>query len=174
MRAADPLNLTQHGNGPRCPKQIGAIAPFDASRGINSEGTRAVFCKYGIVADLARGSPDETITHILEYPGKYEFTDFGIEANQLRKFMVDNLRSRARALNVPMLINAITNRSGRQQRIVALESEVARDGSSLRAGTCSSWNNCGRSHRGSTMTGRTCSRWRSPRSTPITCRCRAW
>jgi predicted phage terminase large subunit-like protein len=69
--------------------------------------------------------PDETITRILEYARKYELTDFGIEANQFQKLMVDNLRSRADQRNVRMPINPITNRSGKQQRIAALESEVS-------------------------------------------------
>jgi len=84
--------------------------------------------KYVIAADLARRSPDETISRILEYARKYDFTNFGIESNQFQQLMVDNLRSRARSLGVRMPINAITSRSGKQQRIAALESEVSQGG----------------------------------------------
>ncbi len=81
--------------------------------------------KYVLAADLARRTPDETIEKILEYAKLYRLNNFGIEANQFQKLMVDNLRRRARELHVSMPVTPITNRAAKQQRIAALEAEVS-------------------------------------------------
>ncbi len=81
--------------------------------------------KYVIAADLARRTPDETIERILHYARMYRFSNFGIESNQFQEIMADNLRRRASQLGIPMPLHKIKNRSGKQQRIAALESEVS-------------------------------------------------
>lgn len=80
---------------------------------------------YVVAADLARRTPNATIDRIIHYAKMYRFTNFGIEGNQFQEVMVENLRERARAACVPVPITSIKNRSGKQQRIAALESEVS-------------------------------------------------
>lgn len=80
---------------------------------------------YVVAADLARRTPDATIERILHYAKMYRFANFGIEGNQFQQLMVDNLRQRARDACVPMPINSIKNRSGKPQRIAALDSEIS-------------------------------------------------
>jgi predicted phage terminase large subunit-like protein len=81
--------------------------------------------KYVVAADIARRTPDETIERILHYARMYRFSNFGIETNQFQEVMADNLRRRASELGVAMPIHKIKNRSGKQQRIAGLESEVS-------------------------------------------------
>jgi predicted phage terminase large subunit-like protein len=81
--------------------------------------------KYVVAADIARRKPDEIIEKILQYGQMYRFTSFGVEANQFQQVMVDNLTDRARDRGVRMPVYAIKNRSGKHQRIAALEAEVS-------------------------------------------------
>lgn len=81
--------------------------------------------RYVVAADLARRTPDETIERILKYGQMYRISNFGVEANQFQQLMVDDLKRRARDRKISMPVFPIKNRSGKQQRISALEAEVS-------------------------------------------------
>lgn len=81
--------------------------------------------KYVIAADLARRTPDQTVERILQYAKMYRISNFGVEANQFQQLLVDDLERRARERNLRMPVLAIKNRSGKQQRIAAMEAEVS-------------------------------------------------
>jgi predicted phage terminase large subunit-like protein len=81
--------------------------------------------KYVIAATLARRSPTQTIEQILEYARLYRFSNFGVEANNFQALMVEDLKRRSRESGRTLPVLSIQNRSGKQQRIAALETEVS-------------------------------------------------
>lgn len=81
--------------------------------------------KYVIAADIARRTPDQTVRRILDYAEMYDFSDFGVEANNFQEVMVENVRRQAKLNRYHIPIHSLTNRGSKLARISALEAEVS-------------------------------------------------
>lgn len=81
--------------------------------------------KYVIEADVARRGPDETIERLLGYARKFRGLDLAIESNNFQQLMVKSLRDRAAQCRVSVNVREVKNRTNKQARILALDSEVS-------------------------------------------------
>lgn len=80
---------------------------------------------YVIAADIARRRPAGTIERIIEYARLYDFENFAVEGNNFQELLVENLERAARAANVQLPIETVTNRSNKMSRIASLQPLVS-------------------------------------------------
>lgn len=81
--------------------------------------------KYVIAADIARRTPDDTISRIVQLAKLYQFKRFAVEGNQFQELMIDMLKQRASRAGASFRVENIKNRVGKQQRVMAIEAEVS-------------------------------------------------
>jgi len=76
---------------------------------------------YVISADIARRTPDETITKMLEYAQLYSYKEFAVESNQFQEVFANWLTERARRSGLSLPVKSIKSSAHKQARIQSLE-----------------------------------------------------
>ena len=77
-----------------------------------------------VVADIARRSPNATISRVVEYASIYRIDSIGVEANGFQELFRDSLDDALVAAKHSVYIESITNTSNKQQRIASLQPRI--------------------------------------------------
>lgn len=76
---------------------------------------------YVIEADIARRTPDATMSDILAYCRRYKFCKFGVEGNYFQTLMIQEMEKRAKAQSIYAAFVSIKSTANKKERIQTLQ-----------------------------------------------------
>ncbi|MBX3379064.1 MAG: phage terminase large subunit [Phycisphaeraceae bacterium] len=118
---------------PRCGRFFAACDPSlgkDSRRGdysaiviVYQPGSKAP--NYVVAADIARRTPAQTISRIVEYARTYRIDKMAVEGNNFQDIMVNALANRVGREGLAVPVHSIQNRTNKVARITSLEADIS-------------------------------------------------